>query len=126
MPQVRMREIPHPVGALLAVWLRETQAKAEGVPVTAVLCNETAFATFRFSWVGSDGARCEIQWGEGMSTPLAIRNNFPSDLRHAERFGFSPVKPTVAKFKAFVQAFADAFEADDDDLEEFPATESRQ
>lgn len=83
------------------------------IMTTVVLRNETAFDTFRFSWVGSDGVRCEIQWGEGMRMPLAFRHNFPADVRNAERFGFKPTEK-LAVFKAFVQRFADAFEADDD------------
>jgi hypothetical protein len=80
------------------------------------LANESALATHRYSWTGCDGVRCEIQWGEGMNAPLAFRHNFPVEVKRAgERFGFDPAKSLgkagARHFRAFVQRFADEFDA---------------
>jgi hypothetical protein len=85
--------------------------------MSVILVNTSAFGTFRFSWAGCDGVQCEIQWGQGMSAPLAFRHNFPVEVKHAERFGFDPAKAGksgragLSHFKAFVQRFADEFDA---------------
>lgn len=85
--------------------------------MSVILCNESAFGTFSFSWTGCDGVACEVQWGEGMSAPLAFRHNFPVEVKRAERFGFEAAKAGkggrtgTLHFKAFVQRFADEFDA---------------
>lgn len=74
------------------------------------LANESALATYRYSWAGGDGARMEVQWGEGMTNPMAFRHGFPAEIRNPERFGFK--RPVTKKgFRDFVQAFADEFAA---------------
>jgi hypothetical protein len=80
--------------------------------MTVCLSNECALAIYRWSWTGTDGVRCEIQWGEGLTNPLAFRHGFPAEIRNPERFGFN--RPVTKKgFRDFVQAFADAFEEDE-------------
>jgi hypothetical protein len=85
--------------------------------VSVKLANVSAVSTYRFSWTGRDGVRMEIEWGDGLTNPLAFRHGFPSEIRNPERFGFDPVKakkggrPGILHVKAFVQRFADEFDA---------------
>jgi hypothetical protein len=82
--------------------------------MTVKLANESALATYRYSWTGGDGARMEVQWGEGLANPLAFRHGFPAEVRNPERFGFK--RPATKKgFRDFAQRFADEFEAGEDD-----------
>lgn len=89
--------------------------------MSVILANRSAFSTYYFIWTGGDGARMGIQWGDGMSNPLAFRHGFPSEVRNPERFGFNPAKANkggrsgTLHFKAFAQRFADEFEAGEDD-----------
>lgn len=85
--------------------------------MSVTLCNESALSTYRFSWTGCDGVRCEVQWGEGLPLPVAFRHGFPADVRNPERFGFDFAKarkggrPGIRHVKEFVQRFADEFDA---------------
>lgn len=83
--------------------------------MTVRLSNASALGIYRFDWVSKfDGARCSVQWGDGMGLPLACMGQRSAEVRDPERFGFS--RPVTAKnFRAFAQAFADAFEEGPDD-----------
>jgi len=89
---------------------------------TVTLRNCSALAMFRFDWTSHlDGTTTEmsLQWGEGLSNPLGFRGQVCAEIRNPERFGFDPVKAArggraaILHFKAFAQAFADAFEEDE-------------
>jgi hypothetical protein len=90
--------------------------------MTVALANCSALGVFRFDWTSHlDGATTEmsLQWGAGMALPLAFRGGVCADVRNPGRFGFDPAKagkggrPGISHFKAFAQAFADAFEEDE-------------
>jgi hypothetical protein len=81
--------------------------------MTATLSNCSALGVFRFDWRSKfDNAECSLQWGDGLGNPLACMNGIAAEVRNPERFGFKrPV--TIKTFRAFAQAFADAFEEDE-------------
>ena len=85
--------------------------------MSIILCNRSAFSTYRFAWTAGDGAEMEVQWGDGMTNPLAFRHGFPAEVRNPERFGFDPAKANkggrsgTLHFKAFTQRFAEELEA---------------
>jgi hypothetical protein len=81
------------------------------------LANESAVGIYSFSWT-FDGVKCTIQWGEGMTAPLAFYG--PRVMREVEnpaRFGWTgppkgSSKQQLAAVKAFAQAYADRLQAD--------------
>lgn len=90
--------------------------------MTVVLRNCSALSMYRFEWTSHlDGTETEmsLQWGEGLGNPLGFRGGLCAEIRSPERFGFDSVKaakggrPGILHFKAFAQAFADAFEEDE-------------
>lgn len=87
-----------------------------------ILRNCSALAMYRFDWTSHlDGTDTEmsLQWGDGLSNPLGFRGQACAEIRNPERFGFNLAKakkggrPGILHFKAFAQAFADAFEEDE-------------
>ena len=82
--------------------------------MTAKLANESALGTYCATWVSSDGARMGVEWGEGMTCPIAFRGGVVRDIARPERYGWQKPKK-FADFKRFAQAFADDFEAGNDE-----------
>jgi hypothetical protein len=85
--------------------------------MTVRLSNASALGVHRYDWASKFGAaQCSVQWAEGMGLPLAFMGQRSAEVRNPERFGFT--RPVTAKnFRAFAQAFADAFEEGPDDDE---------
>jgi hypothetical protein len=83
--------------------------------MTVILQNCSALGTYRFDWTSHlDGVQTamSLQWGKGMGNPLGFRGGMSAEVRNPERFGFK--RPaTLKNFRAFAQAFADAFEEDE-------------
>lgn len=77
------------------------------------LANESALGTYCATWTSSDGVRMGIEWGEGMTCPIAFRGRVVRDVAMPERFGWRKPRK-YADFKQFAQAFADKYEAGDD------------
>jgi hypothetical protein len=81
------------------------------------LSNESAVGVYSFSWT-MDGAKLVIQWGEGMTAPLAFYGpNTMREVTNPGRFGWTgPPKGSsrkqLAAVRAFAQAFADQLAAD--------------
>jgi hypothetical protein len=81
------------------------------------LANESALGVYSFTWQ-MDGTKLTIQWGEGMTAPLAFYG--PSTMREVTnpgRFGWTgPPKGNsrkqLAAVRAFAQSFADALVAE--------------
>jgi hypothetical protein len=87
-------------------------------PAPVKLANESALGVYSFSWMMMDGTKLTIQWGEGMTVPMAFYG--PAAMREVtrpERFGWDgPPKGSsraqLAAVKAFAQRFADALAAE--------------
>ena len=81
------------------------------------LANESALGVYSFSWQ-VDGRKAVIQWGEGMSVPLAFLGGSMREVANPARFGWTgPPTGTshrtqLAAVKAFAQRFADQLAAD--------------
>jgi hypothetical protein len=80
------------------------------------LANESALGIYSFAWE-VDGHKAVIQWGEGMTVPLAFFGRAMQQVARPERFGWTGPpkggsKAQLKAVKAFAQAFADQLAAD--------------
>ena len=80
------------------------------------LANESALGVYSFSWQ-VDGRKAVIQWGEGMTVPLAFLGGSMREVANPARFGWTgpptgTSKRQLAAVKAFAQRFADQLAAD--------------
>ena len=95
------------------------------MPTKIIMANESAMGTVVFSWTSpSTGIRARIMWGPGMRPMVAAR--FPGrdgevtrELADPARFGWKdasglPGRRQVAAVRALADAYAAAFEEDDD------------